>query len=268
MERVKKVQSYFRIATESFVEKGRDNRSTLYAAYKGVYQGLRGQPLDPIKYCVSDKLGLVYLVNSKAGCSAIKQSLMASSGDDVSGDNYWDVHKEGVKKGYVRASLSESEKKHYFFTFVRSPFSRMASLYLNKFCNQQNISQRGFGYQKYLGGILDRNDSFEKFLTKVAKIPDILCDRHFKPQAYLINQESVKINFIGKFENFNEDYERLRKNYALGKLEVLNKSSEYSLREIYTQKTLDLVAKRYEEDIEIFGYKHEYDKLKAELLNK
>jgi len=224
--------------------------------------------LDPIKYCVSDKFKLVYVVNSKAGCSAIKQSLMASSGDNVNGDNYWDVHKVGVEKGYVKAALSESEKQYYFFTFVRSPFSRVASLYLNKFSNQQNISQRGFGYQKYLGGILDRNDSFEKFLTKVSKIPDILCDRHFKPQAYLVNQEAVKIDYIGKFESFNEDYTVLRERFGLRELSVINKSSAYRLSDLYTQRALDLVSKRYEEDIEQFGYKNEYDKLKAELRRK
>jgi len=263
MENIKKVRSYFRITTKAFNDKRRESRSALYAAYKDVYRGLRGKPLDPIKYCVSDKIRLAYIVNSKAGCSAIKQSLMASSGDNVNGDNYWDVHKVGVEKGYVKAALSESEKQYYFFTFVRSPFSRMASLYLNKFCNQQNISQRGFGYSKYLGGVLDRNDSFESFLTKVSKIPDVLCDRHFKPQAYLINQEAIKIDYIGKFENFNEDYTALSERFGLRELNVINQSASYNLRDLYTQKTLDLVAARYAEDIEQFGYKNEYDKLKA-----
>ena len=265
MASIKKVQSYFRIATEVYNKKRRENHSVLWAAYKDVLSGLRGSALDPVKYCVSDKLKLVYVVNSKAGCSAIKQAIMASSGDDVNGDDYWNVHKESVKKGYVKGELSSLEKGYFFFTFTRSPFSRIASLYLNKFCHQQNISQRGFAYKGYLGGVLDRNDSFEEFVIKVSKIPDILCDRHFKPQAYLISQAPVKIDFIGRFESFNEDYERLRKNYALEKLQVVNKSHEYRLSDIYTHKTLDLVAQRYAEDIECFNYKNEYDKLKAQL---
>tara|TARA_R110002095_G_scaffold92696_1_gene81043 strand:- start:23 stop:820 length:798 start_codon:yes stop_codon:yes gene_type:complete len=265
MANIQKVQKYFRITTKLFNHKKRENRSILWAAYKGLLGGLRGRALDPIKYCVSDKFKLVYIVNSKAGCTSIKQALMSSSGDDVNGDNYWDVHKASAEKGYVKSTLSEIEKEYFFFTFVRSPFSRVASLYLNKFCHQQNISQRGFGYKRYLGGVLDRNDSFEKFVTKISKIPDILCDRHFKPQAYLINKESEKIDFIGKFENFNDDYERLRKDFHLKKLNVVNKSSDYSLSDIYTHTTLDLVAKRYEEDIEQFGYADEYDKIKAML---
>tara|TARA_R110002111_G_scaffold107734_7_gene166343 strand:+ start:5742 stop:6539 length:798 start_codon:yes stop_codon:yes gene_type:complete len=265
MTDIKKIQSYFRITTKAFNRKRKDNRAALWEAYKGVFRGLKGESLDPITYFINDEHKLVYVVNSKAACSAIKQAMMSSTGVDVNGADYWDVHQAGIDKGYVRKNLSEKEKKYFFFTFVRDPFSRIASLYLNKFCDQTNISQKGFEYKTYLGGILERNDSFERFVTKVSRIPDVLCDRHFKPQAYLINQELEKIDFVGKFENLNRDYERLRKDFCLKKLNVVNKSSDYSLSDIYTHTTLDLVAKRYEEDIEQFGYANEYDKIKAML---
>lgn len=265
MANIKKVQSYFRITTKAFNRKRRDNRSALLGAYKALFGGLRGNALDPITYFVSDEYKLVYIVNSKAACSAIKQGMMSSMGVEISGENYWDVHQEGIDRGYARKTLTEKEKKYFFFTFVRSPFSRLASLYVNKFCDQKAISRRGFRFKGYLGGVFDRDDSFEKFVTKVSRIPDVLCERHFKPQSYLINQEAVKIDFIGKFEEFSEDYKKLKQNYALKELNVVNKSNAYCLSDIYTQTTLDLVANRYEEDIEKFGYQNEYDKLKAML---
>lgn len=263
MVNIKGAQSFFRVAQKVFNRKKKDNRRILWNAYKGVFSALNGNVLDPIEYFISDEHKLVYVVNSKAGCSAIKQSILSSNGLNVNGNDYWNVHQTGVDRGYERRGITEGEREYFFFTFVRSPFSRLASLYQNKFCDQKSISQKGFEFKDYLGGILDRNDSFERFVTKVAGIPDILCDRHFKPQAYLINKESPKIDFIGKFENLNKDYERLRGNFNLKKLNVVNKSNDYSLGDIYTQATLDLVAKRYEEDIEKFGYKNEYDKLKV-----
>jgi len=235
----------------------------LWAGYKAIYSALRGKSIDPISYYVCNKNKLVYIVNSKAACSSIKQSMLSLSGCSVNGEEYWDIHRAAADRGYVKSKLSEEEKRYYFFTFVRSPFSRLASLYLNKFCDQKSISQNGFEYKKYLGGIFDRNDSFERFLTKISRIPDVLCDRHFKPQTYLVKQEAVKIDFIGKFESLSEDYTVLRERFGLGELGVINKSAAYSLSDIYTQKTLDLVAQRYKEDIEQFGYKNEYDKLKA-----
>jgi len=263
MHNIKTVRSYFRITTKTYRRRKRDNRSILWSGYKAVFSALRGEALDPISYCVCNKNKLVYIVNSKAACSSIKQSMLSLSGCNVNGEDYWDIHRVAADRGYVKNKLSEEEKRYYFFTFVRSPFTRLASLYLNKFCDQKNISEKGFEYKEYLGGIFDRNDSFERFLTKISRIPDVLCDRHFKPQVYLVKQEAVKIDFVGKFENSNEDYTVLRERFGLRELNVINQSASYNLRDLYTQKTLDLVATRYAEDIEQFGYKNEYDKLKA-----
>ena len=67
---------------------------------------------------------------------------------------------------------------------------------------------------------------------------------------------AVIVDFIGRFENLNEDTGTVFRNLGISgaSLPHNNSSHHRDYRSYYTEETRDLVAERYARDIEFFGY--------------
>lgn len=220
---------------------------------------------EKLEYFVLADRKLVYLVNSKAACSSIKKSLLGAANNDFNDNNYGEIHKESKKLGFVVNNINNNQKVFYGFTFVRNPFERLVSLYINKFEDIEKIEKIGFEYAKYLGGIFDENISFSTFIDVVSTIPDRLSERHFISQHYLISNSALDMDFIGKMESINDDYQLVAQKYGLPSLPHKNKSASYEYKSYYTKELLEKVYHRYEKDILNFGYKDLYLQLLEEL---
>lgn len=143
------------------------------------------------------------------------------------------------------------------FTFVRNPFARTVSCYRNRVEGREIAF---FRYYKLIG--LEKDYGFENYVKAIANVPDEWAERHFASQ-YFQAYENGKciVDFVGRFENLNDDYEWIRKRYDLEPLEHRNASSKYDYRDFYTEELAELVYRRYKIDFETFGYKEEYVKL-------
>lgn len=141
---------------------------------------------------------------------------------------------------------SEEERNCRFtFAFTRNPFDRLLSAY--KYL-------RGGGSHKgdaEIGKTLSNN--FNSFVLK--DLNDIICRLHFRPQMHYIEDINL-FNFIGKFENLQEDFNTVCDNISIShiKLPHLNKSKHKHYTEYYTDETKQIVAEKYAKDIEQFGY--------------
>jgi hypothetical protein len=223
---------------------------------------LAGGTLEKSSYLVVPEKKLVYLVNSKVACSSFKQVLLASvAGKQVSDD--YSVHTDPEVVRRSRRYLGGAERKFFVFTFVRNPFERLVSTYVNKFCDYRKIAHAGFEYQYYLGGIFKPADSFAEFVDKVASIPDRAADRHFVSQSFMIcRMANHPPDFIGRLESVTEDYRELAERFGLPELPHFNKSSHYDYREYYRSRTLvEKVYRKYRADVDDLGYRDVYEKL-------
>jgi len=146
---------------------------------------------------------------------------------------------------------------YFKFSFVRNPFARILSAYLDKVCNKHDIQF----YDKF------RNMSFKEFVFEVSKheLKYKQVDSHILPQNLLIpNKESL--SFLGKIENFNTDFK-----YVCDKLELefdfeykigtgkqnsknLNKTEHKHYTEYYDDETRKIVAEKYKKDLDLFNY--------------
>jgi len=138
-----------------------------------------------------------------------------------------------------------------YFTIVRNPFSRLASVYRDFYENKDSH----FIYRDYLFGILPQTLTFSEFVDRISCIPDRLKDQHIKPQ-HLFLQYYVKQNISVKVFKL-EDPEKLNaflKEHSL-QLPHLNKSQVgYDYRQYYTPSLLKKVSALYQSDLEKFGY--------------
>lgn len=225
----------------------------------------------PPAYFVVKSKKLIYIVNSKAACSTIKRALMdVDSSNRINFEHYSEIHSASKKLGFLHNKIDKNEMDYYFFTFVRNPFKRIVSLYVNKFEDREKILDSGFfQYKHYFGGIIDQNISFKSFVNIISKIPDKLSERHFISQDFYIEKSPKKVDFIGKLENFHEDYGNLCETVGIdNKMTISNKSFNYDYRNYYDSEILELVYRRYKNDVIKFGYEQEYEELKKYILQR
>lgn len=141
-------------------------------------------------------------------------------------------------------------REYYTFSFVRNPLIRLISLY------ERNVNEE---YPQHLfhlyGNTFKHKMSFTDFVTEVCKIPDNRADKHFKSQHWFLEHEGkLKPNFIGRFENMEQDWQEIDNRLHLGPLQKHNASPHLNTSRYYTPDTFEMTYQRYKKDIELFGY--------------
>jgi hypothetical protein len=154
------------------------------------------------------------------------------------------------------------------FAFVRNPFSRTFSLWLNKIFICEPGSEHIFAL---LGRALpDRlttasdSVSFEDFVTRIVQHADLAsADQHFQPQERLLQPDFFEYGLIGKIENFAADFARVqdhvrRQGGTLPDAEQQNPTLE-DWRGFYDRDLAAIVAEVYAADFARFGYEKTLD---------
>ena len=150
-----------------------------------------------------------------------------------------------VEHGYVNKEFDETA---YKFCFCRNPYDRAVSLYvyMTKNANPkpsflefwQGLKQNGIGK---IGLYNHLNMS--------------MCN----PQLRWI--ENIKIDFTGRYENLEEDIDRLMKELKLPPLNLPhhNRSTRKGLGDYFCPESKKIIETLYAEDFEYFGYEIESD---------
>ena len=154
---------------------------------------------------------------------------------------------------FRREKLALLQQQYFKFTFVRNPFSRLVSFYLDRIIKENEY---------YRIGKTERE--FSKVAKIICKKPDVISDQHFVSQYFLVYEEGqCLVDFVGKFENLEVEFKPIQEKYDLSPLEHKRKAPTYDYRDYYTPELVEKVAKRYEKDIEVFGYQKDYEDLLA-----
>lgn len=150
---------------------------------------------------------------------------------------------EYVRHGYLSSTEFNSYVK---FSIVRNPWSRLASEYR-------------YMYQPFC--------SFRDFLDKYFPRPEDddygCCQdryRHIIPQHQFIFGKDGRtlVDEIGRFENLQDDFERIIQGLGLPDVALPHVNKSNSVNAVYTDlyddETREIVANLYKDDIRIFGY--------------
>lgn len=153
-----------------------------------------------------------------------------------------------------------AEVRDYFkFTFVRNPWSRATSCYLEKIKNEHPIKQARHLHNRRG---LEAGMPFEAFAEWLnsREGSDDFADRHWMSQHRILANDRpdlIKYDFIGRFERLAGDFNRLRALTGLLLPELSHKLQTQSpdqYKTLYSKRTIELIARRYARDIEMFGY--------------
>ena len=176
---------------------------------------------------------------------------------------YYSVAKCGsstIKKVFNLPPEVENIRKltstsYFSFTFVRNPWSRLVSTWKNKcFSDITSIVYKEI-YSPY-------RNSFKDFIFTLSEDPDKfyakwegVIDRHVRPYIDLCPLNDI--DFIGRFENLQEDFNTICDKIGIPQQQLLheNKTKHKHYTEYYDDETRQIVAEKYAKDIEYFNYK-------------
>jgi len=219
-------------------------------------------PLSPEQVIyVSHRYKFFYYEVPKAACSSIKFFIVQIDGIEKDGPGVHSLKIPTLSSFEARSALY---KNYFYFTFVRNPYDRLVSCYVDKvhrpaLLNREDYLFSSGEYKEFLNryGKLDfKQMSFGDFVEFVTRIPDRHCNRHFMPQHYLVDPD--KVDFIGHLENFDRDFLHLRKQVGLPDdapyPEKLNATRHDHYRTYYNDELREMVARKYNRDLEIFNY--------------
>jgi hypothetical protein len=154
------------------------------------------------------------------------------------------------------------------FAFVRNPYARLFSLWLNKIfiCEpgaEQIFALLGRSVPDRLSCIAD-SVAFDEFVMKIVRRVDPTSpDQHFQLQERLLWPDFFEYGLIGKIENFAEDFARVRAHAKkhggeLPEPERHNPTLE-DWRGFYDRSLAATVAEVYAPDFARFGYEAALD---------
>lgn len=190
---------------------------------------------------------LVYVPVPKVANRSLKAALA-----DFAAKPYTDPHDAGWQ--FIPLSRLAGLDGTFRFTFVRNPLDRLLSCYAQKIALYARQMELPLLFWRY-GGRFDPQMSFAEFVTAVANIPDHLADRHFRSQhTFLYHKGQRLVDFVGRYEQLEEDWTLLSRQVGFGPLPHYNPSPHKPYPEMYTPELARLAAARYEEDIALFGY--------------
>lgn len=129
-------------------------------------------------------------------------------------------------------------KSYYKFTFVRNPWDRLVSWYFFR---------------------IENNQFSGPFAAYLKHLDPVLCYTPWYNRQQVDWIERERLDFIGRFEKLNEDWTVVCQEANLGNIILpwAFKTHHRHYSHYYDDKTRDLVARWFKDDIETFHYTFE-----------
>ena len=164
-----------------------------------------------------------------------------------------------------------SSPDFFKFAFVRDPYTRLVSAYLDKFWNKDTSSEeyKLFVAQIYSWKYVRDKDlaqeprpSFRAFIDELLKQNPTRMNLHWMPQTFVCGFGDIPYDFLGRFENFNEDVAFVLNKLGLGNIHFPSQEeigfppsgALSGSAELYTLELMLKVKMMYEIDFAVLGY--------------
>ncbi|HVZ91621.1 MAG TPA: sulfotransferase family protein [Rhizomicrobium sp.] len=166
----------------------------------------------------SEKHRYIYVETPKVACSSIKLTLQRIELNDraYAPD---DIHKRAdspllAARARPRRFLRALRSSAYFrFCFVRNPYGRILSAYLDKLVRSERERPQSLAS---LGLAPEARPSFLDFLELLADAEPSRFDVHWARQVDLLTPHLIAYDFIGRFESFDADFSTVLRRIGRG----------------------------------------------------
>jgi len=154
--------------------------------------------------------------------------------------------KESSPGDYIYSSevgyIPRIYKNFFKFAFVRHPVDKFISAWKDKVLNQN--------YFQFDTDIYEKMKNLDHFIDWVETLNINNCDEHLRAQNAIIDLENV--NFIGYFENFDEDFKHVANQIKMPLTKVLHKNKSNNQLKKIPDELIKRIEKVYETDLNTF----------------
>jgi hypothetical protein len=214
----------------------------------------------------------------KCGCSNLRFSLAVTNGFIEGADDIDFIHSNN---DLFVPNLQYCHDASYTFVFLRSPFERLASAFLDKLVSHDERYAKDFSLYRESYADFRLKFSFADFIQDVCRMPKASMNIHWKPQAqFLLYQkydryfdvnetalaqktlkQDIDFDLLDSRPYLEHDSSLFHKadfyrafDMNLAELEDLKKRGIVpSYQSLYSKDLIDLVAIAYSEDIELYS---------------
>lgn len=147
------------------------------------------------------------------------------------------------------------------FTFVRNPYSRLLSCYLDRIVPKKSTPYKEL--VRYLEKDIGYEVSFQEFIETICKQSVYEQNNHWRVQYYDTMSDIVNYSFIGKQESFSEDMKTVwKKVYPKLTVPIFDSKNSSPSKTGSTEKVdlywnsalIRIVNEKYKKDFENFNY--------------
>lgn len=224
---------------------------------------------------VSTKLKFVWYGVPKAATRTLLRVFTVSHKEEFGGVKFSEI--DGYRKRHFSGFQDFDINPYFKFTFVRNPYTRVASFWYEKFLNYDGSIAKQRMFSKHNG--LEHTMPFQTFVEWLdgPDGADETADPHWLSQKNFITDPNghVLTNFVGKLENFVDDVAQLwtLRNFPMVEFVQLNanqdrinksatdapaKNKDDVYKDLYNDKTLDIIKHRYKGDFDFLKYSDVY----------
>jgi len=212
---------------------------------------------------VDCQYGFFYNRIPKCANSTIVQTLVTCSG--VIGPGAGREAKRAFMKPHaLPAGLMAAFRNEWFkFTFVRNPYARLLSAYLDK------IVRKGYAHRRRYRALLEPGKdatsppSLDRFLDFLAA-EGLYANVHWAPQTAMLLIPEADFDFIGKVESLDKDLafvlQRIFPDHPGGEDRKIGRAgppptgAQDKVHTMLNRRQMDRIAQLYERDITALGY--------------
>jgi len=214
---------------------------------------------------ISHKHKFIFLKTRKTAGSSTQAALSTICGDEdiITGDiikdgvldesntagqnmdKFYTVHPHPEIAG-VKQYMGGEWDNYFKFAFVRNPFEIVVSRYHWDIGGKGKQETSIEGFREWIYGYCKPGGTYDRDLQ----------------HKYICINSKKEVDFVGKYESLNEDYETICQTIGAGIPELgfcksgYRKKVHYS--SYYTSEIVRLVSQYFEEDLQLFGYTFEY----------
>jgi len=214
---------------------------------------------------VSDRYKYFYLANPKVASTTILRALQLAEvdGDKTRVPDADSIHRRElspvltIPRSHYAPEIILDTPEFFRFTYVRNPYTRALSGYLDKVVRDPEERAR---LLPTLGLPPNAEISFLEFLQAVHAVRDSWRDLHWMTQGRLVQSNNIRYHYIGRFETFSTSFPKLLERMRIDPSYFESAHRPYvtdagrKLAQYLGSEEQQLILTIYESDFVIFGY--------------